>query len=310
MMGRLKVDLTGQRFGKLVLLKEAPMRGTFRYWLCQCDCGSTPKEIAQHHLQSKRTISCGCIRRKSAPKIDLTGRKFGRLLAIAPTDQREHGKVVWECKCDCGNSKPIPVLSTYLINGDTKSCGCLKKEQDSANLIEGYENSRVDGVNTSLLEARLRDDNTSGHKGVNYHKATNKWFAQLTVDGKVYRSPTFEDKQKAIDARIELEEKYHKPYLESRQLKLGTCFDNLIIDDFMLLGEAVRRWNITSHRLKDRIKVARKNGMMNEFIEKGWAKFSAGESEKGAWILSKSLLEHWYGPEPIKIEKEEKDENN
>lgn len=351
-MARKKIDLTGQRFGKLVVLKEAQVRGIHKYWLCQCDCGSDPKEIRHDHLRGGQ-ISCGCARNEGKHKVDLSGRKFGKLTAIAPTDKRKNGKVVWECKCDCGNPEPALATSSYLLNGDTQSCGCLKKEQDLVNLVEGYENSRVDGVNTSLLEAKIRDDNTSGHKGVHYHRATNKWFAQLTVNGKTYRSPTFEDKQKAIEARVALEEKYHKPYIESRQLVPGTRFgkltviekshnevkngntkhyysckcdcgdtttveyhhllngntkscgclrrrkaNNETIDDFMLLGEAVRRWNITSYRLKDRIKVAKKNGKMDEIIEKGWAKYSVGERESGTWILSKSLLEHWYGTEP------------
>ena len=34
------VDLTGQRFGKLTVLKKAPSRNGKVYWLCQCDCGN------------------------------------------------------------------------------------------------------------------------------------------------------------------------------------------------------------------------------------------------------------------------------
>ena len=38
------LDLTGQRFGKLVALSKAPSRSGKTYWLCQCDCGNQ-KEI-------------------------------------------------------------------------------------------------------------------------------------------------------------------------------------------------------------------------------------------------------------------------
>ena len=39
-----KVDLTGQRFGRLIVIKELPRKTALRktpLWLCQCDCGNT-----------------------------------------------------------------------------------------------------------------------------------------------------------------------------------------------------------------------------------------------------------------------------
>lgn len=59
--------------------------------------------------------------------IDLTGRKFGRLLVISPTDERgSDGSVVWKCKCDCGNIAYI--TSTNLKSNNSRSCGCYAKE--------------------------------------------------------------------------------------------------------------------------------------------------------------------------------------
>lgn len=58
-------DLTGQRFGKLVVLKEAgftePKNGKRkRLWLCQCDCGN--QCLVQHqYLTCGDTNSCGCV---------------------------------------------------------------------------------------------------------------------------------------------------------------------------------------------------------------------------------------------------------
>lgn len=53
-------DLTGQRFGRLVVLEQAG-RSKNRHvmWLCQCECGKQ-KVIMANHLQSGRTKSCGC----------------------------------------------------------------------------------------------------------------------------------------------------------------------------------------------------------------------------------------------------------
>jgi len=58
--------------------------------------------------------------------LDLTGQKFGRLTAINPTEERSQGRVVWHCECECGNTIEVP--SHSLVSGNTKSCGCLKKE--------------------------------------------------------------------------------------------------------------------------------------------------------------------------------------
>ena len=54
-----KIDITNQRFGKLIALRPAPSRNKKTYWLCQCDCGQQ-KEIQTCHLVSGDTQSCGC----------------------------------------------------------------------------------------------------------------------------------------------------------------------------------------------------------------------------------------------------------
>lgn len=60
---------------------------------------------------------------------DLYSHKFGRLVALYPMTRRAKSKqVIWMCRCDCGNL--IEVLSDNLSKGNTKSCGCLKKEID------------------------------------------------------------------------------------------------------------------------------------------------------------------------------------
>ena len=54
------IDLTNQRFGKLVAIKKMPSKNGHTYWLCQCDCGKQ-KEVQTSHLTSGATTSCGCI---------------------------------------------------------------------------------------------------------------------------------------------------------------------------------------------------------------------------------------------------------
>jgi hypothetical protein len=58
--------------------------------------------------------------------IDLTGKKFNKLVVIKPTGKSSDGHYEWLCKCDCGNEKII--CGNSLKRGNTKSCGCLRRK--------------------------------------------------------------------------------------------------------------------------------------------------------------------------------------
>lgn len=66
--------------------------------------------------------------------IDLTGRRFGRLIVIKVADSNKYGKYKWLCKCNCGNEKVV--RGGDLRSGDTQSCGCLQKEVPPYNFID------------------------------------------------------------------------------------------------------------------------------------------------------------------------------
>ena len=59
------IDLTGKRFGRLVVLRLAPKEGgRERRWICRCDCGSETSPTSKN-LKSGNTASCGCLRRET-----------------------------------------------------------------------------------------------------------------------------------------------------------------------------------------------------------------------------------------------------
>lgn len=58
-------------------------------------------------------------------RVDITGKRFGRLVATKFLEYRK-GNSVWRCKCDCGNESNV--CYSNLINGNTKSCGCIFNE--------------------------------------------------------------------------------------------------------------------------------------------------------------------------------------
>lgn len=90
--------------------------------------------------------------------INLTTRKFSRLLVLAE-DGRAHGKVVWLCRCDCG--KETRVQSFNLRSGNTKSCGCLRREAMKKTAFRhGYSYTRTHKTWSSMLERCRNPNNT------------------------------------------------------------------------------------------------------------------------------------------------------
>lgn len=127
LMGKF-VDWTDKRVGALVVINRGPNdSGGKPQWHCRCDCGSLTI-VRSHFLYSAQVTSCGCGVHKSARRAsDLTGQRFGRLVALYRGKAPKPGKhIPWHCMCDCGNE--TAVASARLKNGHTQSCGCFRKE--------------------------------------------------------------------------------------------------------------------------------------------------------------------------------------
>lgn len=65
-MGSTLIDLTGQTFGRLKVIRRAPNRGKQTYWACECNCGEhTLKEYRGGDLKNGHVKSCGCLKREN-----------------------------------------------------------------------------------------------------------------------------------------------------------------------------------------------------------------------------------------------------
>lgn len=71
-------------------------------------------------------------------KINLVGKRFGRLVVVSESDKRTKSRgMYWICKCDCGATKEV--ASQHLIRGMVQSCGCYNKEKAiEKNTKHGY----------------------------------------------------------------------------------------------------------------------------------------------------------------------------
>ncbi len=86
---------------------------------------------------------------------DLTGQRFGNLTVIGPTENRENKCIVWECRCDCGNTEYVQ--TRYLKDGSTKCCKACQKENRPRKDITGQRF----GILTALYPTDKRDSNQS-----------------------------------------------------------------------------------------------------------------------------------------------------
>jgi len=80
----IRIDLTGQRFGRLVVIGMASYdeRTRVRKWNCRCDCGKTI-EVRGGNLRNGHSRSCGCLNRDVAIKKATThGKSHTRLFVI------------------------------------------------------------------------------------------------------------------------------------------------------------------------------------------------------------------------------------
>ena len=97
--------------------------------LYQCSCGNK-KLIRNSDVNSGRTKSCGCLRKKvlsETKSTDLTDKTFGYWRVLYRVEGRTGHGSIWHCRCEkCGTEKDVQYSN--LVEGKSKSCGCLRKE--------------------------------------------------------------------------------------------------------------------------------------------------------------------------------------
>ena len=122
---RMVDDLTGRKFGRWTVLgwSKKDYRNQ-NIWLCKCECGNE-RELSTGVLQSGMSKSCGCLKSELTHLrccIDISGKRFGKLVAIRNTVEHPRRTPIWECICDCGRTTYVP--ANHLRSGHTQSCGC------------------------------------------------------------------------------------------------------------------------------------------------------------------------------------------
>lgn len=138
-----KINLKGQTIGKLLVLEETNQRKNKSIvWKCKCNCGNIDY-FSTKELRSDGIIQCKECGKQRKPQTKLTndiiGQKFNHLLVLEKTEKRQSGKILYKCKCDCDKKTIVYTTRTDLLNGHTKSCGCIKKKYKLGNVINNRE---------------------------------------------------------------------------------------------------------------------------------------------------------------------------
>lgn len=163
-------DLTGQKFGRWTVLEKYGYHRHLIHWTCRCDCG-TVRFVSEAGLRNGTSSSCGCYNREVVSSMgelkikNLTGQRFGRLVAIYRTNKQAGNNYKWHCLCDCGRGKDV--AGYELTSGKTKSCGCcdfvshgewkIRQLLDSAGIAYEHEKTFAGCVNPKT-NARYRFD--------------------------------------------------------------------------------------------------------------------------------------------------------
>lgn len=129
-------NLVGKHFGRWTVLNKTENRTKNRtiIYHCRCECGNE-KDVDAYTLKSGQSQSCGCLNKEinaercRQTRIDITGQRFGKLVALSPIysgNKDKHTK--WLCKCDCGNTLEVDLGN--LRQGLSQSCGCTQSKEE------------------------------------------------------------------------------------------------------------------------------------------------------------------------------------
>lgn len=196
----MKLDLTGNKYGRLTVLGDVGKR-TGRgkiLWQCLCECGRVTF-VRADHLKNGSITSCGCLNeeKKHERFKDLTNTETDNFKII----DRAYSKnqcVYWNCICKhCGNY--IELQSNQIER--YSSCGCKQNRSTKERMAEISDPE-------SLKTNRPTAKSTTGVRGVYYNKRKKRYVAYINVDKKSKYLGSSIDLKEAADIRRKAEIEY------------------------------------------------------------------------------------------------------
>lgn len=232
----VKDDLTGQNFGRLIVLGQVEdyidKKGNhYAQWLCECSCKNHNKIIVRGSaLKSKNTESCGCIHTEKLIEVGKNNKKYNRYdlsgeYGMGWTsntnkkfyfDLEDYDKIkeyCWNehvmkdgyCALEARNLTTNSIVRMQWIIVGNKNYDHIDRNP----LNNRKSNLRPASVNENNQNHSIFTNNTSGFSGVNFHKIVDKWCARISVENKRIHLGYFNNKNDAIKARLKAELEYY-----------------------------------------------------------------------------------------------------
>lgn len=213
-MGKF-IDLTGQRFGKLLVISRdmTPHKSKDTRWRCICDCGNHSSPRAAD-LKDKKAVTCGCGRLEKVIKHKLShsatykswGAMLGRCLNPNNTTYKLYGGA-GIVVCDRWNTGNGGSFLNFLEDmGERPEGKTLNRTH--GNKVYSKETCEWATLSIQAFDQKLSSNNTSGVTGVNWKSNQNTWRAMITFQGEqihLGHTKTFEE---AVQLREDAEIKY------------------------------------------------------------------------------------------------------
>lgn len=186
-------DLTGEKFGRLTFITPIRKSGGHTLWKVRCDCGNE-KIMVDGNVVDGRAQSCGCLKNENnrnravEQHKGLVGKRVGKLVVVALSNEKHRRALWWICQCDCGNTTKI---QTAKLNHERVfSCGCLmeeSREKLGLTFKHGLTNTRTyriwKGMRSRCLNKNYHSYQDYGARGITICAQWNDYQNFLTDMG-------------------------------------------------------------------------------------------------------------------------------
>ena len=235
-------DLTGEVFGKLLVLHIADYKNGEVYWTCQCLCDKhTILDVMGDSLRSGHTKSCGClIKENNAARKGKRGKRlkenqydlsneYGIGYCVNTNNPFYFDKEDYDLIKQYTWSEKNNYVVTFYINKNIAMHRLVLNVNDPTIEVDHIGHNTMDNRKSKLRisnqcgnhqNLRLAKNNKSGVTGVCWESESNKWHSYIWHDGKTEHLGRFELLDDAIKARKDAENKYFGEYSYDNSMKI------------------------------------------------------------------------------------------
>ncbi len=232
------VDLTGQRFGRLTVIKQiedyiSSNGKRMTQWLCKCDCGNETKVVGSRLTKKNGTKSCGCLQREKASQIGKNNKKYNIYdltgeYGIGYTtkgeefyfDLEDYEKIKNHCWHIDNNGYVVSkIYNKQFVYMHRFILDVLDSELDVDHIYHEKNDNRKSKLRVcehreNCMNVKVQNGSTTGITGVTCRKENckKKYRVTINIDGECVKIGSYEDFDEAISARLKAEDEYYGEY--------------------------------------------------------------------------------------------------